>query len=50
MRLTEEKMGPVLRAFRDQVTFLKHNLNAKAMSSLNIPRHVHGCGTISVNG
>ncbi len=34
MRVTEEKMGPVLRAFRDQVTFLKHNLNAKAMSSL----------------
>ena len=27
-------MTPVLRAFRDQVTFLKHNLNAKAISSL----------------
>jgi len=34
MRVTEEKMTPVLRAFRDQVTFLKHNLNAKAISSL----------------
>lgn len=34
MRLSEEKMAPVLRAFRDQVTFLKHNLNAKAISSL----------------
>jgi hypothetical protein len=34
MRITEEKMTPVLRAFRDQVTFLKHNLNAKAISSL----------------
>ena len=34
MRVTEEKMSPVLRAFRDQVTFLKHNLNAKAISSL----------------
>lgn len=34
MRQTEEKMTPVLRAFRDQVTFLKHNLNAKAIVSL----------------
>lgn len=34
MRVTEEKMLPVVRAFRDQVTFLKHNLNAKAISSL----------------
>jgi ElaB/YqjD/DUF883 family membrane-anchored ribosome-binding protein len=34
MRITEEKMTPVLRAFRDQVTFLKHNLNAKAIASL----------------
>jgi len=34
MRLAEEKTTPVLRAFRDQVLFLKHNLNAKAISSL----------------
>ena len=34
MRISEEKMTPVLRAFRDQVVFLKHNLNAKAISSL----------------
>lgn len=34
MRISEEKMAPVLRAFRDQVVFLKHNLNAKAISSL----------------
>jgi ElaB/YqjD/DUF883 family membrane-anchored ribosome-binding protein len=34
MRQTEEKMTPVLRSFRDQVTFLKHNLNAKAITSL----------------
>ena len=27
-------MTPVLRSFRDQVTFLKHNLNAKAIASL----------------
>ncbi len=34
MRISEEKMTPVLRVFRDQVVFLKHNLNAKAISSL----------------
>lgn len=34
MRVTEQKMKPVLRAFRDQVTFLKHNLNARAVSNL----------------
>ena len=34
MRHAEEKMGPVLSAFRDQVLFLKHNLNARAMASL----------------
>ncbi len=27
-------MKPVLAAFKDQVLFLKHNLNAKAISSL----------------
>jgi Protein of unknown function (DUF2959) len=34
MRRTEESIQPVLQAFRDQVTFLKHNLNARAISSL----------------
>ncbi len=34
MRRAEERMDPVLRAFRDQVLFLKHNLNAKAIASL----------------
>ena len=34
MRRTEQKIQPVLRAFSDQVTFLKHNLNARAISSL----------------
>jgi ElaB/YqjD/DUF883 family membrane-anchored ribosome-binding protein len=34
MRQTEQKMKPVLQVFRDQVTFLKHNLNAKAIGSL----------------
>jgi hypothetical protein len=34
MHATEEKMTPVLAAFRDQVLFLKHNLNARAIGSL----------------
>ena len=34
MRSSEEKMTPVVQAFRDQVIFLKHNLNARAISSL----------------
>ena len=29
------KMEPVLNAFRDQVLFLKHNLNAQAIAALN---------------
>jgi Protein of unknown function (DUF2959). len=34
MRLTEARMTPVITAFRDQVIFLKHNLNARAIGSL----------------
>lgn len=34
MRRAEDKMEPVLVAFRDQVLFLKHNLNARAVASL----------------
>ena len=34
MRRSEEKMQPVLVAFHDQVLFLKHNLNAQAVASL----------------
>ena len=34
MRRAEQKMDPVLAAFKDQVLFLKHNLNAKAVASL----------------
>jgi hypothetical protein len=34
MKQTERKMQPVLQTFRDQVLFLKHNLNAKAIGSL----------------
>lgn len=34
MRRAEGKMKPVLSALQDQVLFLKHNLNAQAISSL----------------
>ncbi len=34
MRRAERSMDPVLTAFRDQVLFLKHNLNASAIASL----------------
>jgi hypothetical protein len=34
MRQTEARMAPVISAFHDQVTFLKHNLNARAIGSL----------------
>jgi len=34
MRRAEAKIDPVLKAFRDQVLYLKHNLNAQAIASL----------------
>lgn len=34
MKDAESKMAPVLSAFKDQVLFLKHNLNARAIASL----------------
>jgi len=34
MKRAEKKMDPVLTAFGDQVLFLKHNLNARAIASL----------------
>jgi hypothetical protein len=34
MRRAETKMTPVLNALQDQVLFLKHNLNARAIDSL----------------
>jgi hypothetical protein len=34
MKRAEERIDPVLFAFRDQVLYLKHNLNAKAVASL----------------
>jgi len=35
MKRAEDKIDPVLDAFRDQVLFLKHNLNAQAIRSLS---------------
>lgn len=34
MRRAADRMDPVLNTFRDQVLFLKHNLNARAIASL----------------
>jgi len=34
MKKASAKMDPVLAAFKDQVLYLKHNLNAKAISAL----------------
>lgn len=35
MRRAADRMDPVLGTFRDQVLFLKHNLNARAIASLD---------------
>jgi Skp family chaperone for outer membrane proteins len=35
MRRAADRMEPVLSTFRDQVLFLKHNLNARALASLD---------------
>jgi Skp family chaperone for outer membrane proteins len=35
MRRAAERMDPVLATFRDQVLFLKHNLNARALAALD---------------
>ena len=34
MERAESKLEPVLAVFKDQVLYLKHNLNARAISSL----------------
>ena len=38
MKRAERKLDPVLAAFRDRVLFLKHNLNARAITSLKSER------------
>lgn len=35
MKRAAERMDPILATFRDQVLFLKHNLNARAIASLS---------------
>ena len=35
MRTAEQRMEPVLATFRDQVLYLKHNLNARALAQLD---------------
>lgn len=35
MRKAEARMNPVLETFQDQVLYLKHNLNARAVASLS---------------
>ena len=47
MRKAEQKIFPVLRVFQDQVLYLKHNLNAKAIASLE---HELGTLTVGVSG
>ena len=39
MHRSAARMEPVLAAFRDQVLFLKHNLNARALASLDSTSH-----------
>jgi hypothetical protein len=36
MRRAESRIEPVLSVFRDQVLYLKHNLNAQAIASLEV--------------
>jgi hypothetical protein len=38
MRRAADRMDPVLGLFRDQVLFIKHNLNARALASLDTSR------------
>lgn len=38
MKRASAKMDPVLALYNDQVLFLKHNLNARAISSLDVER------------
>lgn len=38
LRAVEQRTEPVLALFRDQVLYLKHNLNARAISALDVER------------
>lgn len=50
MRRAESKIDPVLHAFRDQVLFLKHNLNAKAIASLEHELNAMSAGVSGLIG
>jgi predicted nucleic acid-binding Zn-ribbon protein len=50
MRRAESKIDPVLHAFQDQVLFLKHNLNAKAIASLEHELNAMSAGVSGLIG
>lgn len=50
MRRAEGKIEPVLRVFQDQVLFLKHNLNAKAIASLEHELRIMSVGVSGLIG
>ena len=48
MHHAEAKIQPVLAAFHDQVLFIKHNINAKAISSLHNEFVLAGIDTVTL--
>ena len=50
MRRAESKIDPVLRVFQDQVLYLKHNLNARAIASLERELRVMSAGVAGLIG
>ena len=50
MRKAEGKIDPVLGVFNDQVLYLKHNLNAKAIASLEHELHAMSIGVSGLIG
>lgn len=50
MRRAEGKIDPVLRVFQDQVLYLKHNLNARAIASLEHELHAMTLGVTGLIG
>ncbi len=50
MRRAEAKIDPVLRVFQDQVLYLKHNLNARAIASLEHELHAMTIGVAGLIG
>jgi hypothetical protein len=50
MRRAEGKIDPVLRVFQDQVLYLKHNLNARAIASLEHELNAMAVGVTGLIG